>query len=153
MLTDVLARMVQLTEDKDIPVAVTAFDLCTELARLEVMSDKNLEDLYGLISDYDGRIRFRAAEFINDYYLENVIVNQAKSRLSASKKNKKEEAKSLVAAKLLGLLDLIEKYSSHQSLPDYAVDVLWGRTDILTSWDVMTDLLLDSKLAFTGFSL
>lgn len=143
--------MVQLTEDKDIPVAVAAFDLCSELARLEVLSDKHLQDLYGLISDFDGRIRYRAAGFINDYYLESVIAAQAKSRFAASKK-KKDEASFVISAKILGLLDLIEKYSSHQSLPDYAVDVLWGRSDILTSWEVISDLLLNpgDKLAETG---
>lgn len=143
--------MVQITEDKDISVAVSAFDLCAELARLEILSDKQLEDMYGLISDFDGRIRYRAAGFINDYYLESVIAAQAKARFATSKKRKDETA-FITSSKLLGLLDLIEKYSSHQSLPDYAVDALWGRSDILVSWDVMSDLLLNpgDKLGESG---
>jgi hypothetical protein len=141
--------MVQLTSDKDIPVAVASFDLCAELARLELLSDDDLERVYGLVSDYDGRIRFRAAAFVNDYFLENVVATKAKSRFAALKK-KKDETAFIITSQLLELLDMVEKYAF--GFPDYLVDTLWGKSEILTSWSAMSDLLLNpgDKLTTTG---
>lgn len=139
-------------EDIDIPCAVAAIGLCSQLANNDALADKDIDDIYGLISDTDGRIRYRAAEFIQDYHLEQVVTNSEKAIISAQgkkKKNQQSEEKQIAAAKLLALIDLLLDKSSHRDLPDYLIDALWGRCDVLTSWEVMTDLALHPKEPLT----
>eukprot|EP01126_Amoeba_proteus_P015636 TRINITY_DN1706_c0_g1_i14.p1 TRINITY_DN1706_c0_g1~~TRINITY_DN1706_c0_g1_i14.p1 ORF type:complete len:252 (+),score=19.15 TRINITY_DN1706_c0_g1_i14:62-817(+) len=148
-----LACMVQMTED--ISVAVAGIDLSYKLARLDILTEKDIDNLYGLVSDFNRKIKYEVAKFINDYFLETVVTNKTKSKIASSRKVTPDHPKFLATSKILALLDLIENNTSHKNLPDYVVDALWGQTEILTYWEVMTDLMLNpgDKMAGSDYVL
>jgi hypothetical protein len=135
--------MTQMIQDIDIPCAVVAVGLSTQLVRIDALEETEIDGIISLISDSDGRIRHRAAEFIQDYRLEDVVNNLPTKTGNKKKKNQQSEEKQITTAKLLALLELIENKSSHRDLPDYLIEAFWGRCDVLTSWDTMTEVALN----------
>eukprot|EP01130_Rhizamoeba_saxonica_P006102 TRINITY_DN2424_c0_g1_i1.p1 TRINITY_DN2424_c0_g1~~TRINITY_DN2424_c0_g1_i1.p1 ORF type:complete len:1244 (+),score=347.38 TRINITY_DN2424_c0_g1_i1:71-3802(+) len=133
-------RMLQLNQDIDIDVATEALKLCHSLVKCDILSHEEKYSLFSLISDYNGKIRYAAAEFLNEFLLEG----QVRERFEKEIYPQENSYDSLPGYQYKALIELLQT-TAHSNMPDYVVDSLWGYTSLTKNWKKMSDFLLEAS--------
>src|SRR4051794_23154628 len=106
--------MVQRIEDKNAGVAVGGVSLCTNLASNDLLDESDLNDIYALVSDADGKIRKASGTFIGSYFLNNLVVKTTEARRSAD--SRKSPEKELATNRIIAILELVMTRTQHADL-------------------------------------
>lgn len=95
-------------EDKDVSVTLAAVGLNSQLAQVSVISESAIKDIYALISDYNGKIRYAVGDFIISYLLDHVVPINIKDSILSKSLSKEEEHKEIAKGRMLGILGLFD---------------------------------------------
>lgn len=110
-----------------------------------MLDEDDLQAICANIYDKDHRIREATGKFIAEVILESDVEHRLPAATKANKKKKsseEEEQKTAQRLRLKSLVELIQQSEDqHPDVADFTVDAMWGKTDALTSWETMTDLL------------
>eukprot|EP00958_Prasinococcus_capsulatus_P016248 scaffold1786_cov398-Prasinococcus_capsulatus_cf.AAC.39 len=134
------ARFLQLCMDVSGPVASEAIALLGVLVDNELVALKSVQPLYTLLIDDTASIRQAMAKLV---YALSVRADKPGSG-SAKKKAKKPDHKELEQLlKVLG--DLYELSEDPADVVNCVVDAMWDITSCLSSWETLTELVLDDN--------
>lgn len=103
------------------------------------------------IYDRDHKIREATGKFISEVILERLVeyrlpAAQQKARRNSANRVGEDSTTSAHRLRLKSLVELVQQMAdSHPDVADYSVDSLWGKTDSLLQWEVMTELLLTNS--------
>ncbi|KAL8143634.1 hypothetical protein V2J09_016666 [Rumex salicifolius] len=127
-------RMIELADDVDISVAVSAIGLVRQLLRHQLLSDDDLGPLYDLLIDEPPEIRHAIGELVYDHLIAQ------KSASNASSKGMDEDS-SLVT--LSRMLQILREFSTDPILISYVIDDVWEFMKAMKDWKSIISILLD----------
>ncbi|KAI6661551.1 hypothetical protein LOD99_13424 [Oopsacas minuta] len=130
-------RLVSMVMDKDDTVAVQAVKVCKLLLDSELLNTVETEYVCSLVFVENRAVAQAATEF-----LLAKLFSQDEFQNSLEDLNPTQVAQARVR-------ELLMFYMAYGILEHgaYFVDALWGHTDLLKDWSVMTDLLLELELS------
>lgn len=129
------SRMIELADDIDISVAVTAIGLLKHLLRHQLLGDEDLGPLYDLLIDESPLIRHAVGDLVYDHLIAQ--------KFSSSHANGSESESSEV--QLSRLLQILREFSSDPILSDYVIDAVWEEMNAMKDWKSMISMLLDEN--------
>ncbi|PKA54936.1 hypothetical protein AXF42_Ash000772 [Apostasia shenzhenica] len=128
-------RMIELADDIDISVAVSAIGLIKLLLRHQLLTDEELGPLYDLLIDEPPMIRRAIGELVYDHLIaQNVKGSQSGSR---------EEDDKTSEVHLGRMLHILREFPDDPILSAYVVDDVWDDMKAMTDWKCMISMLLD----------
>ncbi|MCO5549119.1 hypothetical protein L7F22_002585 [Adiantum nelumboides] len=129
------SRMIELADDIDIPVAVSAIILLKHLLRHQLLGDEDFGPLYDLLIDESPLIRHAVGDLVYDHLIAQ--------KFSSSHARGSESDGSEV--QLSRLLQILREFSSDPILSDYVIDAVWQGMDAIKDWKSMISMLLDDN--------
>jgi len=131
-------RLIHMTLDVDLEVAVHAIKIATLLHKYDVLEEDDCSQVEQLVFCDQRRMAHAAGEFLTSRILRLSIEASPKKL----KKHDKEEY--LQQMNIKAILNFFIKTEIHDHC-GYIVDSLWEHTELLKDWKTMNNLLLDSN--------
>ncbi|XP_024538812.1 sister-chromatid cohesion protein 3 isoform X2 [Selaginella moellendorffii] len=122
-------RMIELADDVDISVAVSAIGLFKQLLRHQLIKD--VSPLYDLLIDESPSIRHAVGQLV---YEQMIAVPNAEGE---------DSDKSDVQLKRL--LTILKDFASDPILSDYVIDAVWEEMKAMQDWKCLISMLLDDS--------
>lgn len=129
------SRMIELADDIDVSVAVSAIGLLKHLLRHQLLGDEDLGPLYDLLIDESPLIRHAVGDLVYDH----LIAQKFSSAQSNGSGNEGSEVQ------LNRLLQILREFSSDPILSDYVIDAVWEEMTAMKDWKCMLSMLLDEN--------
>ncbi|KAF3785962.1 Sister-chromatid cohesion protein 3 [Nymphaea thermarum] len=130
-------RMIELADDIDVAVAVSAVGLLKQLLRHQLLADDELGPLYDLLIDEHPAIRHAVGELVYDH-----LIAQKFSSSQSSSKGKESESSEVHIGRLLQIL---REFSMDPILSTYVIDDIWEHMDALKDWKCIISMLVDEN--------
>uniref|UniRef100_A0A2N9GLG3 Uncharacterized protein n=1 Tax=Fagus sylvatica TaxID=28930 RepID=A0A2N9GLG3_FAGSY len=131
-------RMIDLTEDIDVSVAVCAIRFVNQLLRQQIISDTTVAlDLLELATDDPPQIRRAIGELFYDY-----VIGQ---KLYTSQSGTIVECSPSPEVHLIKMLRMLEAFSTDPILRIYLIDDAWEYMEAMKDWECIISLLLDEN--------
>ncbi|KAK1318564.1 hypothetical protein QJS10_CPB04g00755 [Acorus calamus] len=130
-------RMIELADDIDISVAVSAIGLLKQLLRHQLLHEDELGPLYDLLIDEPPAIRRATGELVYDH-----LIAQKRSGPQSGSREGADESSEVHLGRLL---QIVEGFSADPILIAYVVDDVWDDMKALKDWKCIISLLLDEK--------
>ncbi|KAK1277265.1 hypothetical protein QJS04_geneDACA003332 [Acorus gramineus] len=130
-------RMIELADDIDISVAVSAIGLLKQLLRHQLLHEDELGPLYDLLIDEPPAIRRATGELVYDH-----LIAQRRSGPQSGSREGVDESSEVHLGRLL---QIVEGFSADPILIAYVVDDVWDDMKALKDWKCIISLLLDEK--------
>ncbi|CAM6081880.1 unnamed protein product [Calypogeia fissa] len=123
-------RMIELADDIDVNVAVSAIGLLKQLLRHRLLEDDDMGPLYEFLIDESPQIRHAVGDLVYDHLI---------APASGGKDHENLEGQ------LERLLQILREFSGDPILCDYVIDALWDKCKAMKDWKCMTAMLLDER--------
>ncbi|ONK61536.1 uncharacterized protein A4U43_C08F30980 [Asparagus officinalis] len=130
-------RMIELADDIDNSVAVTAIGLLKQLLRHQLLTDDELGPLYDLLIDEPPMIRRAIGELVYDH----LIAQNIKSSQSGNKGGDTESSE----VHLGRLLQILREFPDDPILSGYVIDDVWDDMKAMKDWKCIISILLDEN--------
>ncbi|XP_068663585.1 LOW QUALITY PROTEIN: sister-chromatid cohesion protein 3 [Aristolochia californica] len=130
-------RMVELADDIDVSVAVSAIGLLKQLLRHELLAEDELGPLYDLLIDEPPAIRRAIGELV----YEHLIAQKFASSQSGSRGEDNEASE----VHLARLLQILREFSKDPILSAYVIDDVWDDMKAMKDWKCIISMLLDEN--------
>ncbi|KAM0928949.1 hypothetical protein ACQ4PT_001917 [Festuca glaucescens] len=128
------SRMIQLADDIDISVAVSAIGLIKQLLRHQLLSDDDLGPLYDLLIDEPPMIRRAIGELVYDHLIAQNI------KTSSGARDVDNESSEVHIGRMLQIL---REFSDDPVLSSYVIDDIWDDMKAMKDWKCIISMLLD----------
>uniref|UniRef100_A0ACD5WVP7 Uncharacterized protein n=1 Tax=Avena sativa TaxID=4498 RepID=A0ACD5WVP7_AVESA len=128
------SRMIQLADDIDISVAVSAIGLIKQLLRHQLLSDDDLGPLYDLLIDEPPMIRRAIGELVYDHLIAQNI------KTSSGARDGDNESSEVHIGRMLQIL---REFSDDPVLSSYVIDDIWDDMKAMKDWKCIISMLLD----------
>ncbi|TVU23845.1 hypothetical protein EJB05_26228 [Eragrostis curvula] len=132
-------RMIQLADDIDISVAVSAIGLIKQLLRHQLLSDDDLGPLYDLLIDEPPMIRRAIGELVYDH----LIAQNIKTSHTGATDEETESSEVHIGR----MLQILREFSDDPVLSSYVIDDIWDDMKAMKDWRCMISMLLDENPA------
>ncbi|KAH0465235.1 hypothetical protein IEQ34_005338 [Dendrobium chrysotoxum] len=132
-------RMIELADDIDISVAVSAIGLLKLLLRHQLLTDEELGPLYDLLVDEPPMIRRAIGELVYDH----LIAQNVKGSSSSSKGEDDKTSE----VHLGRMLQILREFPDDPILSAYVIDDVWDDMKAMKDWKCMISMLLDETPA------
>ncbi|KAK3120632.1 hypothetical protein QOZ80_9AG0691210 [Eleusine coracana subsp. coracana] len=132
-------RMIQLADDIDISVAVSAIGLIKQLLRHQLLSDDDLGPLYDLLIDEPPMIRRAIGELVYDH----LIAQNIKTSHTGAIDEENESSEVHIGR----MLQILREFSEDPILSSYVIDDIWDDMKAMKDWRCMISMLLDENPA------
>lgn len=129
------SRMIELADDIDIPVAVSAIGLLKHLLRHQLLGDEDLGPLYDLLIDESPLIRHAVGDLVYDH----LIAQKFSSSHATGSEGEGSEVQ------ISRLLQILREFASDPILSDYVIDAVWQGMDAIKDWKSMISMLIDDN--------
>lgn len=133
------ARMIQLADDIDVSVAVSAIGLIKQLLRHQLLSDDDLGPLYDLLIDEPPMIRRAIGELVYDH----LIAQNIKTSHPGARDGENEPSEVHIGR----MLQILREFSEDPVLSSYVIDDIWDDMKAMKDWRCMISVLLDENPA------
>ncbi|XP_073008392.1 sister-chromatid cohesion protein 3 isoform X1 [Typha latifolia] len=130
-------RMIELADDIDISVAVSAIGLLKQLLRHQLLTDDELGPLYDLLIDEPPMIRRAIGELVYDH----LIAQNVKNSQSGSTGGENESSE----VHLGRLLQILREFPDDPILGAYVIDDIWDDMKAMKDWKCIISMLLDEN--------
>ncbi|XP_020597875.1 sister-chromatid cohesion protein 3-like, partial [Phalaenopsis equestris] len=130
-------RMIELADDIDISVAVSAIGLLKLLLRHQLLTDEELGPLYDLLVDDPPLIRRAIGELVYDH----LIAQNVKGSTSVSKGEDDKTSE----VHLGRMLQILREFPDDPILSAYVIDDIWDDMKAMKDWKCMISMLLDES--------
>ncbi|KAJ6827296.1 sister-chromatid cohesion protein 3 [Iris pallida] len=130
-------RMIELADDIDVSVAVSAIGLLKQLLRHHLLPDDELGPLYDLLIDEPPMIRRAIGELVYDH----LIAQNIKSSQSGSKGADNESSE----VHLGRMLQILGEFPDDPILSAYVIDDVWDDMNAMKDWKCIISMLLDEN--------
>ncbi|KAJ4785945.1 Cohesin subunit SA-3 [Rhynchospora pubera] len=130
-------RMLQMADDIDISVAVSAIGLLKLLLRHQLLTDDELGPLYDLLIDEPPMIRRAIGELVYDHLIAQTIKNSQ----SGSKDSDGEPSEVHISR----LLQILREFSDDPVLSAYVIDDIWDDMKAAKDWKCIISILNDDE--------
>eukprot|EP00252_Welwitschia_mirabilis_P020326 TRINITY_DN4955_c0_g2_i1.p1 TRINITY_DN4955_c0_g2~~TRINITY_DN4955_c0_g2_i1.p1 ORF type:complete len:753 (-),score=175.27 TRINITY_DN4955_c0_g2_i1:264-2498(-) len=130
-------RMIELADDIDISVAVSAIGLIKQLLRHQLIADDELGSLYDLLTDESSSVRRAVGELVYDHLIAQ--------KFSSSQPLIKGSANDVSELHIGRLLLILKEFSTDPILADYVIDSLWEDMKAMKDWKCIISFLLDDN--------
>lgn len=135
-------RMLELADDIDISVAVSAIGLVKQLLRHQLFPDEELGPLYDLLIDDPAEIRLAVGELVYDHLIAQKFNTSQPS--SGDQLQSSEEH-------LSRILQILREFSADPILSTYVIDDVWEYMGAMKDWKCIISMLLaDNSSAELG---
>ncbi|KAL3677583.1 hypothetical protein R1sor_027531 [Riccia sorocarpa] len=124
------ARMIELADDIDVNVAVSAIGLLKQLLRHQLLEDDELGPLYEFLIDESAQIRHAVGDLVYDHLIAPATGGKDNENLQGQ---------------LERLLQILREFSGDPILCDYVIDALWDKCKAMKDWKCMTTMLLEDR--------
>ncbi|KAG8067397.1 hypothetical protein GUJ93_ZPchr0005g15585 [Zizania palustris] len=131
------SRMIQLADDVDISVAVSAIGLIKQLLRHQLLSDDDLGPLYDLLIDEPPMIRRAIGELVYDH----LIAQNIKTSQSGARDVNNESSEVHIGR----MLQILREFSDDPVLSSYVIDDIWDDMKAMKDWKCIISMLLDEN--------
>ncbi|XP_042433098.1 sister-chromatid cohesion protein 3-like [Zingiber officinale] len=131
------SRMIELADDIDIAVAVSAIGLLKQLLRHQLLTDDELGPLYDLLIDEPPLIRRAIGELVYDH----LIAQKIKSSHSGRKDGEEESSE----VHLGRMLQILREFPDDPMLSTYVIDDVWDNMKAMKDWKCIISMLLDEN--------
>ncbi|XP_057532068.1 sister-chromatid cohesion protein 3 isoform X2 [Amaranthus tricolor] len=128
-------RMIELADDIDISVAVSAIGLLKQLLRHQLLLDDHLGPLYDLLVVEAPEIRRAIGELVYDHLIEQ--------KFNTSQPQSADSDSSLVT--LGRMLQILKEFSRDPLLITYVIDDVWEYMKAMKDWKCIISVLLDEN--------
>ncbi|GLU07467.1 hypothetical protein SLE2022_244240 [Rubroshorea leprosula] len=128
------SRMIELADDIDVSVAVSAIGLVKQLLRHQLLPDEDMGPLYDLLIDDPAEIRHAIGELVYDH----LIAQKFNSSQSGTKGNGSE-------VHLGRMLQILREFSTDPILSVYVIDDVWEYMKAMKDWKCIISMLLDQN--------
>ncbi|KAL6653770.1 hypothetical protein ACP70R_008694 [Stipagrostis hirtigluma subsp. patula] len=132
-------RMIQLADDIDISVAVSAIGLIKQLMRHQLLSDDDLGPLYDLLIDEPPLIRRAIGELVYDH----LIAQNIKTSHTGARDEENESSEVHIGR----MLQILREFADDAVLSSYVIDDIWDDMKAMKDWKCMISVLLDENPA------
>ncbi|GAB2248509.1 hypothetical protein Droror1_Dr00008391 [Drosera rotundifolia] len=132
------SRMIDLADDVDISVAVSAVGLVKRLLKHRLLVDDDLGPLYDLLVDEPPEIRHAIGELVYDH-----LIAQKDSTSQTGTGLKGKDSDSLVT--LGRMLQILREFSTDPILSAYVIDDVWEFMGAMKDWKCIISMLLDEN--------
>ncbi|BBN04041.1 cohesin complex subunit SA-1/2 [Marchantia polymorpha subsp. ruderalis] len=123
-------RMIELADDIDVNVAVSAIGLLKQLLRHQLLEDDELGPLYEFLIDESPQIRHAVGDLVYDHLIAPAAGGKDNENLQGQ---------------LERLLQILREFSGDPILCDYVIDALWDKCKAMKDWKCMTTMLLEDR--------
>ncbi|CAL9060644.1 unnamed protein product, partial [Musa banksii] len=130
-------RMIELADDIDISVAVSAIGLLKQLLRHQLLTDDELGPLYDLLIDEPPLIRRAIGELVYDHLIAQKIKNSHSGR-----KDGENESSEVHLGRMLQIL---REFPDDPILSAYVIDDVWDDMKAMKDWKCIISMLLDEN--------
>ncbi|XP_078178938.1 sister-chromatid cohesion protein 3-like [Carex rostrata] len=130
-------RMLQMADDIDISVAVSAIGLLKLLLRHQLLTDDELGPLYDLLIDEPPMIRRAIGELVYDH----LIAQNIKSSQAVSRDGDGEPSEVHIGR----LLQILREFSDDPVLSAYVIDDIWDDMKAVKDWKCIISILNDDE--------
>ncbi|KAK2990557.1 hypothetical protein RJ640_019837 [Escallonia rubra] len=130
-------RMLELADDIDNSVAVSAIGLVKQLLRHQLVPDDELSSLYDLLIDDPPDIRRAIGELVYDHLIAQKF-NSSQSRSTGDETDSSE-------VHLSRLLQILREFQGDQVICIYVIDDLWEYMSAMKDWQSIISMLLDEN--------
>ncbi|KDP21541.1 hypothetical protein JCGZ_22012 [Jatropha curcas] len=130
-------RMIELADDIDVSVAVSAIGLVKQLLRHQLLPDDDLGPLYDLLIDDPADIRRAIGELVYDH----LIAQKFNGSQSGTRGN--DNGSSVVH--LSRMLQILREFSTDPILSIYVIDDVWEYMKAMKDWKCIISILLDEN--------
>ncbi|KAG2559018.1 hypothetical protein PVAP13_8NG075300 [Panicum virgatum] len=130
-------RMIQLADDIDVSVAVSAIGLIKQLLRHQLLSDDDLGPLYDLLIDEPPMIRRAIGELVYDH----LIAQNIKTSQPGARDGENEPSEVHIGR----MLQILREFSDDPILSSYVIDDIWDDMKAMRDWRCMISVLLDEN--------
>ncbi|TVU49773.1 hypothetical protein EJB05_01109 [Eragrostis curvula] len=127
-------RMIQLADDVDVSVAVSAIGLIKQLLRRQLLSDEDCGTLYDMLVDAPPMIRRAIGELV----YEHLIVQNIKTSQVGATGEDNESSEVHIGR----MLRILREFSDDPVLSLYIIDVIWDDMKAMKDWKCMISMLL-----------
>ncbi|XP_019444129.1 PREDICTED: sister-chromatid cohesion protein 3-like isoform X2 [Lupinus angustifolius] len=127
-------RMIEITDDIDVSVAVCAVGLVKQLLRHQLIPEDDLAPLYDLLAVDPPEIRHAIGALVYDH----LIAQKFNSSQSASRDNSSE-------VHLKRMLRILEEFPQNPILSIYVIDDVWDYMKAIKDWKCIASMLLDEN--------
>uniref|UniRef100_A0A0E0KZD2 Cohesin subunit SA-3 n=1 Tax=Oryza punctata TaxID=4537 RepID=A0A0E0KZD2_ORYPU len=131
------SRMIQLADDVDISVAVSAIGLIKQLLRHQLLSDDDLGPLYDLLIDEPPLIRRAIGELVYDH----LIAQNIKTSQSGVRDGNNDSSEVHIGR----MLQILREFSDDPVLSSYVIDDIWDDMKAMKDWKCIISMLLDEN--------
>uniref|UniRef100_A0A0E0HAK8 Cohesin subunit SA-3 n=1 Tax=Oryza nivara TaxID=4536 RepID=A0A0E0HAK8_ORYNI len=131
------SRMIQLADDVDISVAVSAIGLIKQLLRHQLLSDDDLGPLYDLLIDEPPLIRRAIGELVYDH----LIAQNIKTSQSGARDGNNDSSEVHIGR----MLQILREFSDDPVLSSYVIDDIWDDMKAMKDWKCIISMLLDEN--------
>jgi cohesin complex subunit SA-1/2 len=128
------SRMIQLADDVDISVAVSAIGLIKQLLRHQLLSDDDLGPLYDLLIDEPPLIRRAIGELVYDH----LIAQNIKTSQSGARDGNNDSSEVHIGR----MLQILREFSDDPVLSSYVIDDIWDDMKAMKVYSVLFQLIL-----------
>ncbi|KAH8935631.1 hypothetical protein BDL97_17G039000 [Sphagnum fallax] len=123
-------RMVEMADDVDMTVAISAIGLLKQLLRHQLLSDEDLGSLYDLLIDDAPQIRHAVGDLVYDHLICPASEGQEDDDLERQMDR---------------ILQILSEFSADPILCDYVIDALWDKCQAMKDWKCMVSMLLEES--------
>uniref|UniRef100_A0A7N0ULZ7 Cohesin subunit SA-3 n=1 Tax=Kalanchoe fedtschenkoi TaxID=63787 RepID=A0A7N0ULZ7_KALFE len=127
-------RIIELADDIDISVAVSAIGLINQLLSNQLLSNDDLGPIYDLLVDYSPEIRRAIGELVFDHLIAQ--------RTSSSQSGEDNDAPEVHLGRMLQIL---REFSTEPILSTYVIDDIWEYMEAMKDWKTIVSMLLDEN--------
>ncbi|KAL5983962.1 hypothetical protein ACLOJK_018064 [Asimina triloba] len=132
-------RMIELADDIDVSVAVSAIGLLKQLLRHQLLADDELGPLYDLLIDEPPLIRRAIGELVYDHLIAQ--------KFSSSSSGARGEDNVSSEVHLGRMLQILREFSTDPILSAYVIDDVWDDMKAMKDWKRIISMLLDDTPA------
>ncbi|KAH7654259.1 cohesin complex subunit SA-1/2 protein [Dioscorea alata] len=130
-------RMIELADDIDVSVAVSAIGLLKQLLRHQLLTDDELGPLYDLLIDEPPMIRRAIGELVYDHLIAQKVKN-SQSGMSGGDNESSE-------VHLGRMLQILREFPDDPVLSAYVIDDVWDDMKAMKDWKCIIAMLLDEN--------
>ncbi|XXG54284.1 hypothetical protein AAC387_Pa03g2208 [Persea americana] len=130
-------RMVELADDIDVSVAVSAIGLLKQLLRHQLLADDLLGPLYDLLIDEPPAIRRAIGELVYDHLIAQ--------KFSSSQSGSTGEDNGSSEVHLGRMLQILREFATDPILITYVIDDVWDDMKAMKDWKCIISMLLDEN--------
>ncbi|XP_019444130.1 PREDICTED: sister-chromatid cohesion protein 3-like isoform X3 [Lupinus angustifolius] len=130
-------RMIEITDDIDVSVAVCAVGLVKQLLRHQLIPEDDLAPLYDLLAVDPPEIRHAIGALVYDH----LIAQKFNSSQSASR----GETDNSSEVHLKRMLRILEEFPQNPILSIYVIDDVWDYMKAIKDWKCIASMLLDEN--------